>query len=60
MTNWVAFSIAFVLVGIIPLWFLNFTGGVSFMKKILITIVLAGVVYYSVEYGGAKRGFISR
>ena len=58
--NWISFSIAFILLGIAPIWFMNFTGGIGIGIRIFLTLGVAGAVYFSIEYGGAKRGFISR
>lgn len=59
MTNWIMFTIAFVGFVIIPIWFMTI-GDVSFINKVILTIVLGVVTFFAVKTGGAKRGFISK
>ena len=60
MANWIGFTIAFVLLGIVPIWFMNFTGGIGVGTRIFLTLGVGVATYFAVESGGFKRGFISR
>jgi len=59
MVNWIGFGIAFVLLAILPVWFLTLFE-ISFFLKIGATVVLGIIVFIAVEMGGTKRGFIAR
>lgn len=57
--KWGSFGIAFVLLGIIPVWILTFFP-LGFFTKLLATLVLGVIIFIAVKTGGAKRGFIAR
>lgn len=53
------FLIAFSLLCIIPVWFLNFFD-MGFFNKVGLTLVLGVVTFIAVHTGGTKRGFLTR
>lgn len=59
MTNWVGFVIAFVILDIIPVWVIRIME-IPFFSRVLLTIFLAVIIYIAMQYGGTKRGFITK
>lgn len=60
MANLISFTLVFILLVIIPLWFLDFTNSLNLVTRLVATAVLGVAVWYSIEYGGAKRGFVTK
>lgn len=58
--NWSGFIIAFFLLGIIPIWFLNFTANLGFLKNVMVTLIIGVATFFAVQYGGTKRGVFTR
>ncbi len=59
--NWIGFSIAFVLLIVLPVWFMDFVGeGLSFVYKLVLTIGGGAATFMIVQKGGSKRGIFSR
>ena len=58
--NWLGFGIAFVLLCILPIWFLTFTDSLGFFMKVGVTVIMGVVTWLAVGYGGTKRGFLSK
>lgn len=55
--NWVGFGIAFVILGIVPVWILTFFP-LGFFAKVLATFVLGVIIFIAVKTGGTKKGFL--
>lgn len=57
--NWVGFGIAFGLLAIIPVWVIRIFE-MGFFTKVFLTAVLGVITFIAIQYGGVKRGFVSR
>lgn len=57
--NWLSFGIAFFIVVIVPVWIIRLTD-ISFILRIIFTVVGGIVCFWAVNKGGAKRGFFTR
>jgi hypothetical protein len=56
--NWFGFIIALFVLDIVPVWFIPIMP-LGFFTKVLLTVFLGGVIFFAVNYGGWKRGFVS-
>lgn len=52
--NWVGFTIALLVLDIIPVWFLNFMSGWTIFTKILVTLGMGAVIWFIVDKRGTK------
>lgn len=56
----IKFIIVYILLGILPLWFMMKAGSVSIPIRIGATAIMGVIIFIALKTGGSKRGFISK
>ena len=56
----IKFVLVFLLLAILPIWFLIKTGDVNIVIKLAATAIMGVIIFIALKTGGSKRGFLTK